>query len=275
MTINYSMTITETFGIIPSMNDTSSKHFDFIHDDYDFFQRHSTEAESDIHAYAPHILQMVKRVNGPIRMLDFGCGDGKATARLFSKVHLPPSRLQLFLVEPDAVYLKNAQERLSLFTENPIKAWGELPNDLSDHFEIIIANNVLYYVTDLKETLSSLIDALASPSIFISSEAGKDNALVRYTFPLFEIAGKPYPFYLADDCIKTLRDLGKSFEVEEVFFDLKFPDSEENRLSMARFLMGQDYPNIPRKDLLQGFDQFFDKGNIDIRTTNKHILLKI
>ncbi len=37
------------------MSETSSKHFGSIRDDYAFFLEHSTEAEADLRAYAPHI----------------------------------------------------------------------------------------------------------------------------------------------------------------------------------------------------------------------------
>lgn len=269
-----SMAIIKMDGIMVNMNDKSSKHFDSIHDAYDFFQNHSTEAKADIDAYTPHMIEVSKDFDGPVRLLDFGCGDGAVTARLLSKVNISPSQLRLSLVEPDATYLNGARKILSQFTEYPIKAWRELPDDLDDHFEIIVSNNVLYYVIDLKKTLSSLISVLSSPGVFISSEAGKDNILVQYTFPLFEMIGKPYPFYLAEDCICVLRELGESFDMEDVFFELKFKDSDENRLCMARFLMGQDYQNIPREEMLRGFNRYSNEGNIAIRTNNKHIILK-
>jgi hypothetical protein len=37
------------------MSEISSKHFGPIRDDYAFFLQHSTEAEADLRAYAPHL----------------------------------------------------------------------------------------------------------------------------------------------------------------------------------------------------------------------------
>jgi hypothetical protein len=53
------------------MDETSSKHFGLIRDDYAFFLQHSMEAEAGLRAYAPH-LQGLSMGDKPIRMLDFG-----------------------------------------------------------------------------------------------------------------------------------------------------------------------------------------------------------
>ena len=63
------------------MQHTSRKAFGPIRDAYAFFQRHTTETEADIRAYLPHLLA-VTMGDQPIRMLDFGCGDGAFTAAL-------------------------------------------------------------------------------------------------------------------------------------------------------------------------------------------------
>lgn len=254
------------------MSTTSRKPFDAIHDDYAFFQKHSTEAEADISAYVP-LLQRIAGRGGVFRMLDFGSGDGIVTSELLSRVHIPPEQLRLSLCDPDARYRDDAVRRLCRLTAHPISAWGELPPNLHVCFDGVIANNALYYVEDLEGTLSALIRALASPGVFIASVAGRDNALVQYTLPLFELIGKPYPFWLAEECLQTLRGLGEDVVVEDTSFDLRFPDSEEGRLSMARFLMGNEYPRIPRQTLLAGFDRHLREGNITIRTTNKHLIV--
>jgi SAM-dependent methyltransferase len=256
-----------------TMHEESRKRFDSIHDDYSFFQKHSTEAESDIKAYLPYI-RALSGEDRPVRMLDFGAGDGVVTEDLLSRTSVSPEQLHLSLVEPDAQYLKDAVKRLRRFTAHPIFAWAELPPDLNACFDVIISNNVLYYVPDLNKTLSALIRGLASPGVFISSVAGRDNTLVQYTTTLFDLIGKPYPFWLAEECEKALCELGEEFEIEGVHFELIFRDSEESRLSMARFLMGSEYPNIPRKALMEGFDNHRHDGNIVIKATNKHLIVR-
>src|SRR4029453_7902628 len=68
-----------------SMCDTSRKSFGPIRDAYAFFQQHATETEADIRAYLPHLLAVVME-DQPVRMLDFGCGDGQFTAALLGRV---------------------------------------------------------------------------------------------------------------------------------------------------------------------------------------------
>jgi len=224
-------------------------------------------------AYLPHVRPLCG-AGRPVRMLDFGSGDGAFAGDLLSAVSASSERLRLSLVEPDAWYLKCAVKRLGRFTAHPILAWPELPPDLNACFDVILSNHVLYYVPDLKKTISALIRGLSSPGVFVSSVAGRDNALVQYTIALFDLIGKPYPFWLAEECEKAFRELGEKIVIEDVHFDLIFRDSEESRLSMARFLMGSEYPNIPREALLKEFDRYLHDGNIIIKTTNKHFILK-
>src|ERR671938_1335347 len=96
------------------MTDTSLKPFGPIQDDYAFFQQHSTEAEADLRAYAPHLHDLAMG-DSPIRMLDFGCGDGGFTAAFLGQSRFPQERLRLSLVEPDASYLQQAIDRVQAF----------------------------------------------------------------------------------------------------------------------------------------------------------------
>lgn len=68
----------------------SSKSFAsiHIHDDYAFFQEHSTEAEQDLRSHLAYLLPLVKS-GKTVRLLDFGCGDGLFTARCGTEQSLP------------------------------------------------------------------------------------------------------------------------------------------------------------------------------------------
>ena len=111
------------------MQHTGRKAFGPIRDAYAFFQQHATETEADIRAYWPH-LQAVEAGDQPIRMLDFGCGDGAFTAALLDHAAWLPARLQLALVEPDDVYRHRAVARLQAYTTQPVLAWPALPAQL-------------------------------------------------------------------------------------------------------------------------------------------------
>jgi ubiquinone/menaquinone biosynthesis C-methylase UbiE len=81
------------------MTKNPEKDFGPIADDYDFFECHATEAEQDARAYLAAIADAVPR-EGPIRLLDFGCGAGTFTSRFLTMAGWPGERLRLTLVEP-------------------------------------------------------------------------------------------------------------------------------------------------------------------------------
>jgi SAM-dependent methyltransferase len=255
------------------MSNPSSKHFWPIRDDYAFFLQHSTEVEADVRAYTPH-LQRLTVGDAPIRMLDFGCGDGGFTAELLIRSQWSPEQLWLSLVEPDTTYRQQAVGRLQAFTSHSVPAWPELPPHLNACFELILANHVLYYVPDLKGTLSAILHALATPGLFLTAMAGRANSLAQLCRRCFDVLGKPFPFWTSEDVEAVLADLGKAYCAEEVDYELAFPDVEENRLRMGRFLLGNDYDAVPRQVILEGFDPYTKAGRIAVQVVHKHFSVR-
>src|SRR5262249_31112409 len=100
------------------MGDNPSKDFGPIADDYAFFETHATEAEEDSVAYVER-LQGIVPAAGPIRVLDFGCGSGKFTARFIQRASWPPDRLRLTLVEPVEEARSQAVAALTGYTAHP------------------------------------------------------------------------------------------------------------------------------------------------------------
>jgi trans-aconitate 2-methyltransferase len=255
------------------MPETSRKHFGPIRDDYAFFQQHSTEAEEDLRAYVPH-LHHLSMGDTPIRMLDFGCGDGGFTAEFLLRSRFPQERLWLSLVEPDPTYLHQAADRLQAYTSHPVCAWSALPPHLHAGFELILANHVLYYVPDLKATLAALLRALATPGLFLIAMGGLDNTLAQFCLRCFEVIGKPFPFRTAADCEVALAHLREAYGKEDVHYACVFPDTEESRLSMGRFLLGSDYHAVPRQALLQGFDPYVHAGQVAMQPVHQHFIVR-
>jgi SAM-dependent methyltransferase len=251
----------------------SRKHFGPIREDYSFFQKHSTEAEADLRGYIPH-LHGLSGEDGIIRMLDFGCGDGGFTEALLGRISIAREQLRLSLTEPDVHYLRQAVERLRPFTVHPVNARPTLTSEMNVCFEFILANHVLYYVPNLNDTLSALIGALAVPGVFLVAMGGRSNALAQYCMRCFEVIGKTFPFWLSEDFERCMTGLGEAYDKKDVHYELVFPDSEKNRLSMARFLMGSEFHSVPRKELLDGFTPYSNAGRIAMQLEHTHFIIR-
>lgn len=248
----------------------TTKDFDPIQTDYEFFMHHSGEAEADLNAYLPRVARLAAG-NQAMRMLDFGCGSGEFTARFLDAARFEPARLHLTLVEPVASYHPQAQPLLQPFSDHPVVIGPQLPAGAAGCFDLAIANHVLYYVPDLEATLSAIIDALAVPGLFLTAIADRRNVLIQIWLRAFAILGIPLPHHTAEDVIAVLDRLKQPYSTSEVRYTLRFPDSEENRLKILRFLLAEYLPKLPRETMLGLFDPFARSGDVEIETGQLHI----
>jgi SAM-dependent methyltransferase len=255
------------------MSSSSSKPFGPIRTDYEFFQAHATESTQDVRAYLPHLAGLATGA-GPIRMLDFGCGDGQFSAELLAPCAFPPARLEISLVEPDDVYRGQAIERVRSFTARPVRAWAALPTDSVTCFDFMLANHVLYYVTDLDGTLAALLGALAAPGLFLTAMAGQRNGLIQFWNACFALLGLPVPFHTSEDLEAALARRGQKYDKEDVHYDLSFADSAEHRLSILRFLLGSYFQRVPRQAMLDLFDPYAAGGRIAMRLVHEHFAVR-
>ena len=177
-------------------------------------------------------------------------------------------------MEPDATYRQQAVDRLQTCTPHPIQAWPELPPHLLACFEIILANHVLYFVPDLEETLSAILRALAAPGPFLGAMAGRANGLAQFCRRCFELIGKPFPFWTSEDLEAALASLGVTSCAEDVHYELAFPDTEEHRLSMGRFLVGSDDDPVSQRAILEGFDPYANAGKVVMPLMHKHFMVR-
>jgi trans-aconitate 2-methyltransferase len=252
---------------------SSSKNFDSIHDAYSFFMEHSTEAEQDLKSHLPYLSPLVQS-GKTIRLLDFGCGDGLFSSRLLSRAGVDPHRLTLSLVEPDVGYLHQAATRLQTFSSTPVSAWTSLPSEQSHSFDLIVANHVLYYVNDLDQTLGQILNTLTVGGLFLISMGGSKNVLCHLINLAFASFDEPMPYYLAEDLEIVLGGRGLEFQRHEVNFELIFPDLEENRHKMCRFLLGEHFFRMNREEVLKLFDPYASAGRIVIRTCDCHFIIQ-
>ena len=152
------------------MSKNPAKDFGRIADDYAFFESHATQAEHDSRAYVDRLAGIVP-AEGTIRLLDFGCGSGTFTARFLQQASWPRARLQLTLVEPVESVRGQAVARLAGYTEYPLVDSATLPSGAIASFDIVLANQVLYYVPELRSQLARLIDASSPAGVLISAIA--------------------------------------------------------------------------------------------------------
>jgi len=249
------------------------KDFDEIASELAFFEQHATEAEEDARAYQSDVA-MVEPASGVVRMLDFGCGSGRFTARFLEEAAWPPDRLRLTLVEPAESTRREALNRLARYSSSPIAESSALPIVHDGQFDVVLANHVLYYVPDLADTLRRLIAALAPQGCLLLAIAARSNLLCELWTDAFTLLGREVPYNTSEDVATALRALNATYEKQQVPYRLSFADSRENRLKILRFLLADHLAQIPREPLLARFDQFSRAGRIDIHTASDHYTLK-
>jgi len=250
-----------------------AKDFGPIADDYAFFEAHATEAEEDARAYVERLAPIVP-TEGPIHVLDFGCGSGTFSARLLQQAGWPAARLQLTLVEPVESARREAVARLTPFSGDPIVDSATLPAGTPGRFDVVLSNHVLYYVRDLESQLAALIHALGPTGVFVTAIAARDNALIAFWTTAFHLLRREIPYHISEDVELALRQLGALYQKRAVEYDLAFPDTEENRMRILRFLLADYLPQLPVRPLLDLFDRHAHAGQIKIRTSCDHFTIR-
>jgi trans-aconitate 2-methyltransferase len=255
------------------MSTNPAKDFGPIADDYTFFERHATEAEQDSRAYADRLAGAVP-AEGAIRLLDFGCGNGTFTQRFLLRAGWPPARLRLTLVEPVASARRQAVARLLGLTAHPVVDSATPPDDVDGKSDVVLANHVFYYVPGLRGQMAGLIGALSPTGVFVTAIASRSNALIEIWIAAFRLLGKDLPYNTAEDLEIALRELGAGFQRLEVPYQLTFPDTEENRMRILRFLLAEHLAELSHRPLLELFDRYVHAGQIEIRTASDHFTIR-
>lgn len=251
----------------------ASKDFAAIAGDYEFFMAHSTEAENDARDYQSFLNLSISR-HRSIRLLDFGCGAGDFTARFLEHIRWSPQRLQISLVEPVQAQRYQAAERLRRYTASPIDHASKLASIDGEGFDVILANHVFYYVSDLEGTLAEIVSALDPQGLFLTAIAGRDNAMFRFWEKGFAYSGKPIPYWLAEDFEVALTKRGILYKKRPSSYEIVFPDSVQNRKKILRFLCADHLPGMPERELLSLFDAFVRDDRIEMHTHSMHFMIR-
>ncbi|HKA56418.1 MAG TPA: class I SAM-dependent methyltransferase [Candidatus Binatia bacterium] len=254
------------------MSVPSSKNFGPIRDEYRFFEEHATEAAEDVRAYLPHVHALATE-GAPIRMLDFGSGSGRFAYQFLTQARFPAERLWLSLVEPEEGYRQQALAQLQPCTAQPVQAWPALPPDVAAHFDLVLANHVFYYVPDLAAVLASILRALTPTGLFLTAMAGQRNILIQFWNACFAWIGQPVPFRTAEDLEVTLAAQGARYRKQEIHYELAFPDAEENRVKILRFLLGSYFAEVPRQAMVELFTPYAQAGRIVMQTVHEQFVI--
>jgi len=239
----------------------SRKEFTEIKEEYNFFERHSTEAAEGIKAMAKHLIPFAKSQRS-VSLLDFGCGPGNYIEELLTKVGFEPSNLEISLVEPVAEYLKATQAKLREYSTQAINTWDYLHNVANHKFDVTISNHVMYYVEDLCETIKGLISRCNNEGKILITMAAEDNGLIVCGLQCVELLNQKIPFHLATDFEQTLNDLDIKRRREIVHSHLDFPDSKENRIEILKFLLADFYNEYFATEMTSTLDKYKEGSDI-------------
>jgi len=250
-----------------------AKDFGAIETDYVFFMSHATEAKSDVQLYVRQLAGFAEG-RSTIHLLDFGCGTGEFSRQLLETLTWPTSSLYLTLFEPVDHQQEIAAQTLSRFSDYAVASLGEASFDQRPIFDVILSNHVLYYAEDLGQTITQLLERLHPAGKMLLAIAGLDNALIQLWKAGFESIGQPIPFYVAEDVETTLEGHGVRIDKSPSHYQLRFPDSEENRWKILRFLFDDYLRQIPHEPLLEHFDQFQCDDHIQIDTFSEHFVVE-
>lgn len=251
----------------------ATKDFGAIETDYAFFMSHATEAKSDVEQYARK-LDGFAEGRSDIHLFDFGCGTGEFSGQLLETLNWPKESLYLTLFEPVDHQQEIAAKRLSHFSDHAIASLGEASFDQRPTFDLIVSNHVLYYAEDLNQTIAQLLERLHSKGKMLFALAGHENALIQLWKAGFDLLNRPIPYYVAEDVEAVLASHNVSVSKTPSHYRLHFPDSEENRWKILRFLFGDYLRQIPREELLQQFDPYVQDGHVDIHTFSEHFVVQ-
>ncbi len=166
-----------------------------------------------------------------------------------------------------------AVTRLAGFSSHPIVDSPTLTN-AANNYDVVLSNHVLYYLPELTKTLDRLTGALAPAGVFTTAIAPRSNSLIEFWTRGFGFLGREIPYNISEDVEASLEQLGAAYRKTQVPYELIFPDTDENRMRIIRFLLAEHLAEIPHRPLLDFFDQYADSGRIHIRTSCDHYTVR-
>jgi SAM-dependent methyltransferase len=178
----------------------------------------------------------------------------------------------LALVEPVSEQLKEAAQRLAPLASRVVLADPNVEGIPNDRFDLIIANHSLYYVADPAATAAALLQRLAPGGRLIAAMLDHGNALAAIWKAGFAAGNMPFPFILAEQLEAILDRLGFALERETISYKIGFPDREEAKRHILRFLLGADLKYLSTAQVNALFEPYRHGDQVLIATSYPHLV---
>jgi len=170
-------------------------------------------------------------------------------------------------------YRQQAIAQLQPFTAHPVQAWPALLPDVEAHFELVLANHV--FTMSQSRCSAGRHSARFNPLWPFPHGYGRTE---QHTDSILELLFCPQLGSLSlSTQPKTLRlpwpNRERVTANKRYSTSLVFPDAEENRLKILRFLLGSYFDEVPRQAMVDLFNPYAHAGRIVIQTVHEQFVI--
>jgi hypothetical protein len=242
------------------------QNFSEIIKDSHFFEDHSDETLQLLVKYQ-RIIEDVEEQKPITRLLNFGCGDGRFLKNLIkSKCFQRFENMGLTLVETDIQFQAQALQNLGHLFNSRLQWLDKDLNGITKSYQLILANQALFYVDDLKATTLRLIDSLEYGGRLVLTLSRFDHPLTRLVESLAQYQGMSSPLHSSVQLFKLLYQYGFYYETYDVPSVLRFQNSESNRRKIVHYALGKNQ-NLYQQSIVNNF--------FDIHTFNNEVVIPL
>jgi SAM-dependent methyltransferase len=178
----------------------------------------------------------------------------------------------LVLLEPVGAQLREAERRLAPLASRVVAAGPDIEGTTTDRFDLIIANHSLYYVAEPAATAAGLPQRLAPGGRVIAALLDHGNALAGIWKAGYAAANMRFPFMLAEQLEAILDRLGCALERKAISYEIAFPDREDAKRRILRFLLGADLEHLSTTQVNALFEPYRHGEMVRIATTYPHLV---
>jgi hypothetical protein len=204
----------------------------------EFFEKKSNEVEN-ILLKCKSLIEEAEEQRPVKKLLDFCGGNGRfleslILSRAFSNIH----KIETSLIEPDSSVRILAVNRLAPFFDNKLNFPGFDLKDLGSKYNLIIANNVLQKMDNLRDKIVKLMQSLDYGGRMILTLKRFDHPILNLIEALSQNALMTGPRNSAMQLFHVLYEYGYYYDTHDVHSVLRFQNTEINRNKIVDFALG-------------------------------------